>query len=139
MRLSPRSSGFLLVDVMLGVAIFSMGVIALGMAVNNCLDGQTALREAARARQLLENRMSELLAGASPAEAGAQELEGEGAGITLEQTIAPLEAEDENGEPVTGLQIVTLSAVWTSGGEPQRTDLTFYLSGAANGGTSAAQ
>lgn len=133
MRLSPRVRGFLLVDVMLGVAIFSMGIIALGMAVNNCLDGQTALREAALARQILENRMSEILANAVTVEPESrQELEGEGAGITLEQTAVPLEAEDENGNKVTGLQVVTLSAVWESGGEEQRTDVTFYMPGGSN-------
>jgi len=133
MRRNARTRGFLLVDVMLGVAIFSMGIVALGMAVNNCLDGQAALREAARARQILENRMSEILAHATAVEPELkQALEGEGAGITLEQTAVPLEADDENGNEVVGLQVVTLSAVWESAGEPQRTDVTFYMAGGDN-------
>ncbi len=125
----------MLLDVMLGVMIFVMGVLALGRAVSNCLDGQMALREATRARLVLGNRMSEILTGAVRVDEETSEpLEGEATGMTLRQSAVPLEAEDENGNEVNGLSVVTLVAQWTSGGESQQSDLTFYL---LNDGSSA--
>lgn len=127
----------MLLDVMLGVMIFVMGVLSLGAAVSNCLDGQMALREASRARLVLNNRMNEILSGAVRADRDQSEpLGGEATGITLKQSVVPLDAEDEKGLKVNGLAVVTLSARWNSAGEPQQSDVTFYL---ANDGSAGAQ
>src|ERR1700730_15459505 len=52
--------GFALYEVMLGVAIFAFGVLALGRAVNNCLNASTLNAEENRVRLILSNRMAEV-------------------------------------------------------------------------------
>ena len=58
-----RRGGFVLIEVMLGVMIFAIGVLALGRCVNNCISAETLREETERARLALENRMAEVEAG----------------------------------------------------------------------------
>ena len=58
--ISPASAGFALYEVLIGVLVFSIGVIALGRAVENCLNASTLSAEEERVRQILSNRMAEI-------------------------------------------------------------------------------
>ncbi len=53
---------FALYEVLLGVAIFAIGVIALGRAVENCLNASTISAEESVVRQILSDRMAEIQA-----------------------------------------------------------------------------
>src|ERR1700732_5450599 len=53
---------FALYEVMIGLAIFMLGVLALGRAVENCLNASTLNAEEERVRQILSNRMAEIQA-----------------------------------------------------------------------------
>src|SRR5712691_10316333 len=53
---------FALYEVLIGVAIFAVGVLALGRAVENCLNASTLNAEEERVRQILSNRMAEVQA-----------------------------------------------------------------------------
>src|SRR5438128_6818280 len=55
-------SAFALYEVLLGVAIFAVGVIALGRAVENCLNASTISAEESAVRQILSDRMAEIQA-----------------------------------------------------------------------------
>src|SRR5438132_2777631 len=55
-------SAFALYEVLIGVAIFALGVLALGRAVENCLNASTLNAEEDRVRQILSNRMAEVQA-----------------------------------------------------------------------------
>ncbi|HWX15025.1 MAG TPA: hypothetical protein VNY07_00410, partial [Chthoniobacterales bacterium] len=57
-----RRGGFALYEVIIGVAIFAVGVLALGRAVENCLNASMLNAEEERVRQILSNRMAELQA-----------------------------------------------------------------------------
>ena len=63
-KLSPstRFNGFALYEVLLGITIFALGVIALGHAVENCLNASTINAEEGVVRQILSNRMAEIQA-----------------------------------------------------------------------------
>src|ERR1700747_1292498 len=62
-RRHKRSAfAFALYEVLIGVAIFSLGVIALGRAVENCLTASTISAEENIVRQLLSDRMAEVQA-----------------------------------------------------------------------------
>src|SRR5437870_11281727 len=50
--------GFALYEVLLGVAVFAIGVIALGRAVENCLNASTISAEEKAVRQILSDRMA---------------------------------------------------------------------------------
>src|ERR1044071_1254517 len=53
---------FALYEVLLGVAIFALGVIALGRAVENCINASTISSEENVVRQLLADRMAQVQA-----------------------------------------------------------------------------
>src|ERR1700745_1123280 len=56
---------FALYEVLLGVTIFALGVIALGHAVENCLNASTINAEEGVVRQILSNRMAAIQAAQS--------------------------------------------------------------------------
>src|SRR5436853_7628043 len=55
-------TGFALYEVLMGLAIFALGVRRLGSAVQNCLNASTLNAEENRVRQILSNRMAEVQA-----------------------------------------------------------------------------
>lgn len=125
---NPRRASFVLLEAMLGVAIFAVGIIGLGKAVGNCLTAEAARRDDTRARMALENRMAEIEARAVLIDVPkTDELEGMFSGITLKQTAVPLDKKNEKNEPLTGLSQVTLEAAWRSGSQPQAKSLSFYV------------
>ena len=63
--------GFALYEVLLGLAIFVIGVLVLGRSVENCLNASQLSEEENRVRQLLANRMAEIQA--SPVHPDCQE------------------------------------------------------------------
>src|SRR5437667_3098774 len=60
LQIRNLASAFALYEVILGVAIFAVGVLALGRAVENCLNASTLNAEEERVRQVLSNRMAEV-------------------------------------------------------------------------------
>jgi Tfp pilus assembly protein PilV len=55
-----RRSAFALYEVLLGLLIFAVGIIALGRAVNNCMNASALSADDARVREILANRMVEI-------------------------------------------------------------------------------
>src|SRR5260370_8935064 len=55
-----RFNGFALYEVLLGVTIFAVGVLALGRAVENCLNASILNAEEERVRQILSNPIAEI-------------------------------------------------------------------------------
>ena len=61
MRCAKRlARAFALYEVLLGVAIFCIGVLVLGRSVENCLRATSLSAEEDRVRQILSNRMAEI-------------------------------------------------------------------------------
>ncbi|XHR27278.1 MAG: hypothetical protein ACFUZC_15175 [Chthoniobacteraceae bacterium] len=121
-------SAFLLLETMIGVAIFAIGVLALARCAARCLDTESAKVWDDRARVALENRMAEIEAGAVFFEKGdSDELSGIFKGITLNQTKTPLRLKDESGKELPGLFQVELEAVWQEPAGKYFKALTFYV------------
>jgi len=121
-------AGFLLLETMIGVAVFALGVLALARCVERCLDVENAKVWDERARVALENRMAEIEAGAVFFETGKEEkLEGMFKGITLYQTRTPLRLKDENKKELEGLFQIQLEAAWNEAADKQSKVLTFYV------------
>jgi len=113
---------------MLGVMIFSLGVLGLGHCVNNCLAAEAARWDDQRARLALENRFAQIEAGeVSTVKDLNDQLEGMFDGLTLKQTRKPLGAKNEKDQELNGLYEITLEVLWTSGHEPQSKSLSFYV------------
>jgi Tfp pilus assembly protein PilV len=119
---------FVLIEVMLGVLIFALGVLALGRCVKNCIVAESVRQEAERARLALENRMAEVEAGSIPSDkARSDDLGDAFPGMTLKQSRRPVAAKDEKGNALHNLFQMDLEVDWTDDNEPQSRSLSFYV------------
>ena len=123
-----RASGFALYEVLIGVMIFSIGVIALGRAVQNCLNASTLSAEEERVRQILSNRMAEIQTTPGIPDATKELKVDTGYGvIQLLQKTVPANLKEENGVQLDKINAVTLTAKWTQGGVEQSRQIEFYV------------
>ena len=126
---SKRSlAAFVLIEVMLGVMIFAIGVLALGRCVDNCITTESVRQETERARLALENRMDQIEAGEIATNKNLSEPLDDGfPGMTILQSRHPVVAKNEKGDVIQGLYQMDLEVDWKSGNEPQARKLSFYV------------
>ncbi len=129
-----KKRGVMLLEAMLAVAIFAIGVIALGRSVSNCVAAQRLKEEDILARRALENRWAEIESGAVPLGAAgggpttaSEELKDPFAGMKLKTVSVPVKKKNEKEEKIEGISAVTLTVLWESGGEEQSKQLIFYV------------
>ena len=123
-----RVSGFLLLEVMLAVAVFAIGVLSLGECVNHCLTAESARKEDQLAHDALRDRLRMIESGAySPTTNGSDQLEDRFASITMQQSFQPLQLKNENNQPISNLYSVHLEAHWQSGSQAESKAITFYV------------
>ena len=119
---------FALYEVLLGVTVFVLGVLALGRSVQNCLNASSLSAEDARVRLLLSNRMAEIQVTPTVPDPSKESKIDTGYGVVrLIQKTVPVNMVEEDGTDLTGIRIVTLTAEWLSGGAKQRKQLEFYV------------
>jgi Tfp pilus assembly protein PilV len=131
MRSAKRAylrKGFALYEVVLGVIIFVVGVLALGRAVENCLNASALNAEENRVRQILSNRMAEIQATPGPPDTAKQTTIDTGYGaVKLVQKSVPAQLTEADGTDLIGVRVVTITAQWTRGGVAQSRSLEFYV------------
>jgi hypothetical protein len=126
-RQACRRFGFVLLEALLAVAIFALGVLALGRCIAQGVAVERLKAEDARARRVLQNRYAEIEAGAVAVGETKEDLSGAYKGLTLRQTRAPLHKLDEQGRELNNLFVVTLTVDWMSDGSKQSRSMTFYV------------
>ena len=120
--------GFALYEVLLGLAIFALGVLALGRAVQNCLNASTLSAEENRVRQILANRMAEVQTTPGEPDESKEFKVDTGYGmVRLIQKSVPADLEQDTGAPLGGVSRVILTAKWTRGGGEQSQQIQFYV------------
>jgi prepilin-type N-terminal cleavage/methylation domain-containing protein len=120
--------GFALYEVLIGVAIFALGVLALGRAVENCLNASTLNAEEEAVRQMLSNRMAEIQAAPGLPDRAKEFKINSGYGVVkLVQKSGPAELVEPNNTRLNGINLVTLIAQWERGGSPQSKQIKFYV------------
>jgi prepilin-type N-terminal cleavage/methylation domain-containing protein len=120
--------GFALYEVLLGVAIFAIGVLALGRAVQNCLNASTLSAEENVVQQILSNRMAEIQAARGvPDQAKEFKLNSGYGPVKLIQKSVPAELTELNKTMLNGINLVTLIAQWQRGGVSQSRQIRFYV------------
>jgi len=129
-RLRRRRSkyAFALYEVLIGVAIFALGVIALGRAVENCLNASTISAEENVVRQLLSDRMAQVQAATAVPEPEKEfKIKTSYGRVTLTQKTAPAALTEPDNTLITGINLVTLTAHWDHAGVPQSKQIQFYV------------
>lgn len=127
-RAKRMARAFALYEVLLGLAIFSVGVLVLGRSVENCLNASTLSSEGDRVRQILSNRMAEIQATLGfPDEKKETRIDTGYGEVTLIQRSVPANLKDENDLELGGINHVILSVEWTRGGQAQSKKIEFYV------------
>ncbi len=119
---------FALYEVLLGITIFALGVIALGHAVENCLNASTINAEENVVRQILSNQMAEIQAAKGvPDDSKETPVDSIYGVVKVVQKTAATELTEPDNTLVNGLYLVTLTAQWRQGGVPQSKQIQFYV------------
>jgi Tfp pilus assembly protein PilX len=125
---SKSKYAFALYEVLLGVAIFALGVIALGRAVENCINASTISAEENVVRQILSDRMAQVQAASAVPDAEKEfKIKTSYGRVTLTQKTAPAALTEPDNTLITGINLVTLTAHWDHAGVPQSKQIQFYV------------
>jgi Tfp pilus assembly protein PilV len=128
LRVKESRRGFALFEVLLGLAIFVIGVLALGRSVENCLNSSTLTAEDNRIRQVLSNRMSEIQTAPGMPDPSREIKVDTGYGVVrLIQKAVPAVMTEDDGTELPGIIDVTLRAEWERDGVKQGRNLEFYV------------
>ena len=118
---------FALYEVLLGVSIFVIGVLALGRAAENCLNASTLSAEEDRIRQVLSNRMAEIQATPVVPDSAKELKVDTGYGVVnVVQKTAPAGLKEAEAD-LNEIRLVTLTAKWVHAGNPQSKSIEFYV------------
>ena len=130
-QVRPRTTSkaaFALYEVLLGVAIFAIGVIALGRSVENCLNASTISAEEGAVRQILSDRMAVIQAAPGVPDAEKEfKINSNYGTVRLMQKSATAELTEEDKTVLSGIILVTLTAQWQHAGVPQSKQIQFYI------------
>jgi hypothetical protein len=119
---------FALYEVLMGVAIFALGVIALGRAVENCINASTISSEDNVVRQILSDRMAQVQAASAVPEAEKEfKIKTSYGNVTVTQKSAPAGLTEPDNTLINGINLVTLTARWDHAGFPQSKQIQFYV------------
>ena len=119
---------FALYEVLIGVAIFTAGVLALGAAVENCVHATGLNAEEERVRQILSDRMAEIQVTPGLPDTKKETKVATGYGdIVLVQQSVPAGLKGELNTELNGVNLITLTAQWKRGGVAQSRKVQFYL------------
>jgi len=126
--LKNNTRAFVLLEIILAVTIFSIGVISLAYAVNNCLNAEVMRADDQRAQLALQNTMASIEQNESGADSDRTEkLTGMFTGLTLQVSNTPLNWQNEKGEDLTGLNQIDLQVSWPDGNQTASKSLQFYV------------
>jgi Tfp pilus assembly protein PilV len=127
-RKGRRRRGFALYEVLLGLTVFVIGVVALGRSIQNCVNASMLSAEEDRVRLILSNRMSEIQATPGiPDPAKEMKIDSGYGMVRLLQKTVPAKLTEDDGTDLTGIRVVTLTAEWTRGGVSQSRNIEFYV------------
>ncbi|MGZ5537130.1 MAG: type IV pilus modification PilV family protein [Chthoniobacterales bacterium] len=128
MRRDKTARAFALYEVLIGLTIFVVGVLALGRAVENCMNASALSEQEERVRQILANRMAEVQATpGQPDTSKENKLETGFGQVKLTQKAAAAGLKNEKDVELSGLNLVTLTAEWERHGVQQSRKIEFYV------------
>ena len=127
-RRSRSKYAFALYEVLLGVAIFALGVISLGRAVQNCINASSISAEENVVRQILSDRMAQVQAASAVPEPEKEFKVATNYGrVILTQKTAAAAMTEPDNTVINGINLVTLTARWEHAGVRQSKQIQFYV------------
>lgn len=121
-------AGFALYEVLIGVAIFTAGILSLGWSIQNCLNASALGAEDDRVRQILSDRMAEVQATPGFPDTKKETKVATGYGeVLLVQRSAPATLKVDAYTELNGINLVTLTAEWKRNGVAQSRKIQFYV------------
>ena len=127
LRITSKAA-FALYEVLLGVAIFAIGVIALGRAVENCLNASSISAEESAVRQILSDRMAVIQAAPGVPDPEKEfKINSNYGMVRLIQKSAPANLTEEDKTLLSGIYLVMLTAQWQHTGVPQSKAIQLYV------------
>jgi hypothetical protein len=125
---SRSKYAFALYEVLLGVTIFAIGVIALGRAVENCINASTISAEENVVRQVLSDRMAQVQAASAVPDAEKEfKIKTNYGNVIVTQKTAPAALTEPDNTVIGGINLVTLTDRWDHAGIPQSKQIQFYV------------
>ncbi len=119
---------FALYEVLLGITIFAIGVIAMGHAVENCLNASTISAEEGVVRQILSNYMAEIQATRGvPDDSKEFKVNSNYGAIKVVQKAGAADLTEPDNTLLDGIYLVTLTAQWQRGGVAESKQIQFYV------------
>jgi len=121
-------AAFALYEVLIGVAIFTAGILSLGWSIQNCLNASALGAEDDRVRQILSDRMAEVQAtpGFPDTKKETKVATGYDEVVVVQRSVPATLRVDPNTE-LNGVNLVTLTAEWKRNGVPQSRKIQFYV------------
>ena len=127
-RHSKSTYAFALYEVLLGVAIFALGVVALGRAVENFINASTISSEESIVRQILSDRMAQVQAASAVPDAEKEfKVKTSYGNVVVTQKTAAATLTEPDNTVINGINLVTLTARWNHAGLPQSKQIQFYV------------
>jgi Tfp pilus assembly protein PilV len=120
--------GFALYEVLIGVTIFVIGILALGRSFENCLSTSSLTSEDNVIREMLADRMAEIQTAPGRPDASKEMKINSGYGrVELIQKSTPAGLQQDDGVQLPGIDRVTLTALWERSGTKQSRQVMFYV------------
>jgi hypothetical protein len=127
-RRATSTWAFALYEVLIGVAVFALGVIALGRAVENCINASTISGEDNLVRQILSDQMAQVQAASAVPDADKEfKIDTHYGRVILHQKTTPAALTEPDNTLITGINLVTLTARWEHAGVPESKQIQFYV------------
>jgi type II secretory pathway pseudopilin PulG len=118
-----RLPGYILLELIIALSIFSMAVVGLSMALNNTLQTANMLNKDYAVRLAMRSFLEEIKR--KPLADMATSLENPQLDLVLTSTVEPLEIRSKEGRAVEDIYTLTVRADYTAGGRAR--DETVFL------------
>jgi Tfp pilus assembly protein PilV len=120
-------AGFLLLEAMLAVFIFSIAALGMGRCVQNCIRAESYRREEALAQRALANYWAQVEMGAIPltGDSVSEDLKGAWEGMKMTINREAMTLQNEKEQDLFSLYKITLVLTWGRGNTPQVRQMDF--------------
>jgi hypothetical protein len=122
---SSRGKGYILLEVILAVGIFTLAGMSLVLALNNVADVFVQARTTSEIRSNLETRLSQMRI--APVAPGREKSEPDSQGVVYEQEVALLELVNDDKVILSNLYRMTVTAYWREGKDEMSEKAEVYV------------